>query len=135
MRFGSVIRYCLGAEVIITIPYREFRVPRYCRVGTTRSKAGSARRGRQDNRRKKRKKLEWSGDVATAHCLHSFGKRQRAEPPAVCLSSVSTAFVLRPASLTHTRTFVCFHALSITTSYLHDTRETDLFLNIFRSLS
>lgn len=43
-----------------------------------------------------------SGDVATAHCLHSFGKRQRAEPPpAVCLSVFSVCSLCpRPASLT-----------------------------------
>lgn len=54
------------------------------------SRAGETRQPEK----KKGKSWTWSGDVATAHCLHSFGKRQRAEPPpAVCLSSVSAAFV------------------------------------------
>lgn len=131
-----MIRYlsCSEGHYNYTIPRvqsPEIMQSRHDPIEGQLSRAGETRQ--PEKKKEKAGRGVESGDVATAHCLHSFGKRQRAEPPpAVCLQCLQP---LSATSFTHTRTFVCFHALSITASYLHDTSETDLFLNIFRSLS
>lgn len=69
-------------------------------VGTTRSKASSAGRGRQDNRRKKGKSWTWNGVETWQQrtvCIVSASGRGPSRLLSVCLPSVSTT---RASSLT-----------------------------------
>lgn len=76
--------------------YMEFRNPRwYVPIEGQRDQLLAL--DRQENRGKKEKaaQLVWRSDVATPHCLHSFGK------PSPCLAGVSTTTVFSEILSSH----------------------------------